>query len=57
MALRQGQVLAALGWYIKHWGECTGLGGEERGRGEQGAADSRPVPSLLRLLYGACSRI
>lgn len=50
MVLRQSQLLAAQGWYIKHWSECAGFGGQVS-MTEQKAADSRSAPSLLMPLY------
>lgn len=51
MGLRQSQVLAALGWYTKHWSERAGLRGKREGVTEPEAAESSSAPSLLRPLY------
>lgn len=51
MGLRQSQVLAALGWYIKHWSECAGLQGKSEWVTELEAAESSSAPSLLMPLY------
>lgn len=55
--LRQSQVLAALGWYIKHWSECAGLRGKSEWVTELEAAESSSAPSLLCLYTIVCSTI
>lgn len=49
--LVQSQVLAALGWYIKHWSECAGFRGQSEWVTELEAAESSSAPSLLMPLY------